>query len=459
MDNERFKFDLHRAQKSHLEQNERIDKLKKQNEALESRVQELKKICDKEKSDNKELRSKLRVSEYERTQLSSKEGEVGELKKALHALDAKRRDELRDRDRRVAEVEKILSGEKKKRDALASRLAEANGKREGEVHAARDVAQTLEAALRDAKAEAERVKKSLAGLQARSASIEEALLGQLEQHRDMLSRVADEYGRLASSTVSRHEHSQVKFELAANQLRVLRLERKLANAEAQVIEVANLVRHTKDENKFFARILFETEREAALYATEVKELSSMVSSLLQVDRDLDDVHRDLDDVHRAVGEDIQASEQTTHRIETGLASKFAEFHKLRSRQLLLHSSAALKQLDEKDSKISAAESQLAKLLDELTRIREKETSTQHQLHEATTSLAEAQGQIFVLKSQLEETKATTKAEVEKMERVVTQEKEAVQRLVSTVTQSRRAEEALQEEVEQYVIPYYFLARS
>lgn len=452
MDNERFKFDLHRAQKSHLEQNERIDKLKKQNEALESRVQELKKICDKEKSDNKELRSKLRVSEYERTQLSSKEGEVGELKKALHALDAKRRDELRDRDRRVAEVEKILSGEKKKRDALASRLAEANGKREGEVHAARDVAQTLEAALRDAKAEAERVKKSLAGLQARSASIEEALLGQLEQHRDMLSRVADEYGRLASSTVSRHEHSQVKFELAANQLRVLRLERKLANAEAQVIEVANLVRHTKDENKFFARILFETEREAALYATEVKDLSSMVSSLLQVDRDLDDVHR-------AVGEDIQASEQTTHRIETGLASKFAEFHKLRSRQLLLHSSAALKQLDEKDSKISAAESQLAKLLDELTRIREKETSTQHQLHEATTSLAEAQGQIFVLKSQLEETKATTKAEVEKMERVVTQEKEAVQRLVSTVTQSRRAEEALQEEVEQYVIPYYFLARS
>ena len=178
----------------------------------------------------------------------------------------------------------------------------------------------------------------------------------------------------------------------------------------------------------------------------------MVSSLLQVDRDLDDVHR-------AVGEDIQASEQTTHRIETGLASKFAEFHKLRSRQLLLHSSAALKQLDEKDSKISAAESQLAKLLDELTRIREKETSTQHQLHEATTSLAEAQGQIFVPKSQLEETKATTKAEVEKMERVVTQEKEAVQRLVSTVTQSRRAEEALQEEVEQYVIPYYFLARS
>lgn len=452
MDNERFKFDLHRAQKSHLEQNERIDKLKKQNEALESRVQELKKICDKEKSDNKELRSKLRVSEYERTQLSSKEGEVGELKKALHALDAKRRDELRDRDRRVAEVEKILSGEKKKRDALASRLAEANGKREGEVHAARDVAQTLEAALRDAKAEAERVKKSLAGLQARSASIEEALLGQLEQHRDMLSRVADEYGRLASSTVSRHEHSQVKFELAANQLRVLRLERKLANAEAQVIEVANLVRYTKDENKFFARILFETEREAALYATEVKDLSSMVSSLLQVDRDLDDVHR-------AVGEDIQASEQTTHRIETGLASKFAEFHKLRSRQLLLHSSAALKQLDEKDSKISAAESQLAKLLDELTRIREKETSTQHQLHEATTSLAEAQGQIFVLKSQLEETKATTKAEVEKMERVVTQEKEAVQRLASTVTQSRRAEEALQEEVEQYVIPYYFLARS
>lgn len=452
MDNERFKFDLHRAQKSHLEQNERIDKLKKQNEALESRVQELKKICDKEKSDNKELRSKLRVSEYERTQLSSKEGEVGELKKALHALDAKRRDELRDRDRRVAEVEKILSGEKKKRDALASRLAEANGKREGEVHAARDVAQTLEAALRDAKAEAERVKKSLAGLQARSASIEEALLGQLEQHRDMLSRVADEYGRLASSTVSRHEHSQVKFELAANQLRVLRLERKLANAEAQVIEVANLVRYTKDENKFFARILFETEREAALYATEVKDLSSMVSSLLQVDRDLDDVHR-------AVGEDIQASEQTTHRIETGLASKFAEFHKLRSRQLLLHSSAALKQLDEKDSKISAAESQLAKLLAEVTGIREKETSTQHQLHEATTSLAEAQGQIFVLKSQLEETKATTKAEVEKMERVVTQEKEAVQRLVSTVTQSRRAEEALQEEVEQYVIPYYFLARS
>ena len=100
---DRLKSELARAQKSNSENSDRTDKLKKQNDLLDSRLQELKKSNESSQAEVKELRSKLRVSEHERNQLASKQGDLGETKKALQALDGKRRDEMRERDRKIAD--------------------------------------------------------------------------------------------------------------------------------------------------------------------------------------------------------------------------------------------------------------------------------------------------------------------------------------------------------------------
>ena len=80
---DRLKSELARAQKSNSENSDRADKLKKQNDLLDSRLQELKKLNESSQAEVKELRSKLRVSEHERNQLASKQGDLGETKKAL----------------------------------------------------------------------------------------------------------------------------------------------------------------------------------------------------------------------------------------------------------------------------------------------------------------------------------------------------------------------------------------
>ena len=72
----------------------------------------------------------------------SKQGEVGEMKKALQAVKSKRRDEIRERDRKIAELENsALTGERKKREAVDERLKEVKAKVDEE---ARKVCQTTQ---------------------------------------------------------------------------------------------------------------------------------------------------------------------------------------------------------------------------------------------------------------------------------------------------------------------------
>jgi len=91
-------------------------------------LQEIRKSASADQAEVKDLRVKLRMAEHERTQLSSKQGEVGETKKALQAVESKRRDEMRERDRKIAELEKALAGEKKKREGADAKLKEVKAK-------------------------------------------------------------------------------------------------------------------------------------------------------------------------------------------------------------------------------------------------------------------------------------------------------------------------------------------
>ena len=66
---------------------------------------------------------------------------------------------------------------------------------------ARRAAQYSEKELKDARDESQRMKTAMTTLKAEAEDREEELVTQLEQHRLLISRVAEEYGRLASSSV------------------------------------------------------------------------------------------------------------------------------------------------------------------------------------------------------------------------------------------------------------------
>ena len=440
---DRLKSELARAQKSNSENSDRADKLKKQNDLLDSRLQELKKSNESSQAEVKELRSKLRVSEHERNQLASKQGDLGETKKALQVLDGKRRDEMRERDRKIAELEKSLTAEKKRRELYESKLSDVNSKAGVELQTTKDTVKTLEAELRAARSETQKAKDSLATLQAENDDSEEDLLVQLEQHRRMLSRVAEEYGRLASSTVPKVKFDKLKIESNLKQLRIIRLERKLANTEGQVTELAHLVRSTNDESTFLSHRLKEVEREASLYR-----------SLLHDSRDDFPIHdyRIPDEVTSGLYEVLQDKLHIQQFVNETLRS-WADLHRLRTSQLLLHSSSLLRHVDDREHQLHTQTSQLTSmerkqksLQDTLSQLQAEKETFSSQLAESATALALAQGESAHAKKQLEETQNNAKAEVEKARSMLAQQKQIAQKASVTAQEAQVAEYALQEEI-------------
>lgn len=334
---DRLKFDLSRAQKSNSEHIDRFDRLKKQNELLEARSQELKKANISDQSEIRDLRVKLRAAEHERTQLASKQGEAGEAKKALQAMDAKRREELREKDRKIAELEKSLSTERRRKDTLEARLTETKATVQAEVEDVRIAQEATENDLRRAQDEKEQAQAELEKLRDRVEDTEGDLLQQLEDHKLLLSRVAAEYGRLAASTVSKVAHQRVKREALSLQCRVLRLERKYANAEGQVVELAQLIRQTSDQNAILKEHLRDAEEDLATIRLSQPQEE-------EVDTNPDDA---LQELLRQVRTDINAREKETHEFLRADWDVWSALARLRSDHLFFHSTSLLQSHDEK----------------------------------------------------------------------------------------------------------------
>ncbi|KAF9241565.1 hypothetical protein BU15DRAFT_87150 [Melanogaster broomeanus] len=253
-EHDRNKFELARLTKANSEQSERLEKLKKQNEAYERRVRELNKNSAAEQAELKELRAKLRMCEHERSQLANKQAESG---------DAKRREDAKERDRRVAELERTVATERRKREMLESCLDDVKKTADEEMVKLRADTNNLRQQLDAAQKDGQKARHTASTARTDAEDREEVLLTRLEQCRVALSRMAEEYGHLAATT---EEH-------VALQVRCVRLERKLANSEGQVTELANLIRQTKEENKLLAQQLRETERENAFYSESLHQNS------------------------------------------------------------------------------------------------------------------------------------------------------------------------------------------
>ena len=382
----------------------------------------------------------MKAAEHERAQLAAKQGEAGETKKALQAAEARRKDDVRERDRRIAELEKALSGEKKKRELVEGKLAEVRSKVDGEVSEARAATSQLEAQLQSARAEAHDARAALDDVRVNAIEREEEMLEMLEQHKAVLARVAQEYGQLASRTVSQAIHSRVRHEADALRLRVSRLERKLANSEEQVVELAHLIRQTKDENGFLAGQLREAQEEAAQHSIRLRAAEDERCEEARVHPELEgEVERfgvELHDAERAKQEAIRAD-----------LTSWADAHRLRADSLLQHATGLATALDHADeqarqdaSALSASSAQHASLQNAHDILRAQHVDAQEQLARASAAQA-------ALAREVED----AAAERARAEQALQREKDAARRLASTVQQHRAAEDALREEMDQCVV--------
>ena len=445
MDVERLRQELSHAQRTNAEQSDLLDKLKKQNDIYNARIKELKMINLKDQSETKDLRTKLRASEHERAQLVFKQGEV---KNALQILEMKRKDDLREKDAHVAELKKALAAATERNEHLDAKLKESKGNMELQIEGVHSARSALEVELFKAKADSEEAKSALHSLRRQATDDEGALIHQLNEHQRTLSRVAEEYARLASSTVSKSTYEQVKREGMFLQLRINRLERKYANSEGQVAELAQLIRRINEEKSFLLSQLQEAEQDLSFYSNEA-------ACMADEPKPNTTLWHDIDRISREVQVDILESEVHLHRFLLSDTEVRVTLEGLRSDQLLLHASSLIRHVNHahrdaetKSTQLTSMEKQRSELMRQVSAARSGQEEIRQELVETSRSLAAAQAVQESLKQQIEAEKLRARSEIAKFEQTSKREKEARERALADLQKSKIAEEVLLSDINQ-----------
>ena len=435
--------------KTNAEQADKLDKLKKQHDTYELRVQELKKTSAAEQTEIKELRTKLRMCEHERNQLAKRDVEHGDTKKALSSVEAKRREDVKERERKVAELEKALVAEKKKREMLESCLDDIRKKADEEVVKLRADSASLQQQLDATQQDGEEARRAVEVARDEAEDREEELLIQLEQCRTALGRVAEEYARLASTTVAAKAHTNLKEEHLVLQTRSLRLERKLANSESQVTELAYLIRQKEEENKLLLEQLRAAEEEVIFCSRLLQE------NRLEQTRGGDDDLSRLEEEVAALRLDIVQAHALATLVEYRNAAH--DFYRdladdMRLRVDVLENTALQEQsanralTEEVASLIAQREASSV----ELQRLQTELTEANRNLANEQVSLAELRQSRDVLQDKVNGLEKQLGEQVSRHKVALQKERDVAQKLSMQLSMSKTAEDTLKAEVEQYV---------
>ncbi|KAH7888718.1 hypothetical protein F5I97DRAFT_2004418 [Phlebopus sp. FC_14] len=445
----RHKVELAHLNKTNTEQLERLEKLKKQNDSNELRIQELRKSNLTDQAEIKELRVKLRMSEHERAQLAGKQGEADDAKKTLQSLAFKRREGVKERDKKITELEEAVAAEKKEREMLESCLHDVKTKADEEALKLRANAKSVQRQLDAAQKENRQVHQTVSAARDEAADREEEIVTQLQQCKAAISRVAEEYGQIASATVSSKVHAALKTDYVALQVRSLRLERKLANSEDQVAELAYLIRQTQGQNEFLSQQLQDAEQEAAFYSQMLHERTHRHTPQPADD----DLHR-LEDDLAAIHQDITATLHCTLRTVLQDYKTAHDLHCQRRDDLFLQVSMLneainkqrnsnqilLRETAQQTAHREAAESELQKRQDELLEANQVLTREQLALAEARQSLNSLRQKSTHLEKQLSDEKL-------RLENAQQKERDTFQKLSTQLQMSKSAETALTADIE------------
>jgi hypothetical protein len=272
------------------------------------------------------------------------------------------------------------------------------------------------------------------------------VLEQLQAFKVMLGTVAAQYGRLASSTVPAAEHATLKTAHTALQLRHARLERKLANTEDQVQELAHLVRQTKEHAYLLSIQLADAEAHAKSSSRFLRDMLANDATALALDTAY--VLQDLgDDLHR-----VHAEERA---LDTAIDSAQAELWRHQAQDLLncfisahedtMELGAALRG---REAALSDANAARVTLTSEFHTVRDSLRVAERLCAKADTAAQDARKAEMDALKEVEDMKQVAVKRDAMHEAALQKEKENSRRSAVVLQRSKLAEEALQAEIKQ-----------
>ena len=424
--------------------------MKKQVDAQDTKIQDLRRSALTDQTEIKDLRAKLRVAEAERAGFQTKYNEAVRTKQTVDSTNAARRDELKERDKRISELERTIGLEKQRREDVEAQLrdavrgkAEEDRKRSGESAKARTH-------IEQAEAETAQVKAERAADRRQGEAQREELVARLEALRDMLLQAATHYGKLVSETVSKTVHDQLRQEHNSLQFHAFRLERKLVNTEAQVAELAGLVRQTQDASGLLEDELRTAEEDRNWYRAALEDMRADFSSGLA-----GSIHAPLvDTLATAQKEHLLSELEIQHALFTG-ERRSARFYAGLYKQLAASCATMRADLDAEllVSQTQAVELQTAKVFQDsttadLNATRTELESTRKQLEETLSSLSAVKVKEAGLVQEIKEVKSQNKEQMTTHKQALQKEKETASKLATGLQQSKVAEEELRAEITQ-----------
>ena len=424
--------------------------MKKQVDAQDTKIQDLRRSALTDQTEIKDLRAKLRVTEAERAGFQTKYNEAIRTKQTVDSSNAARRDELKERDKRISELERTIGLEKQRREDVETKLldtvrakAEEERKWSGEGAKARTH-------IEQAEAETARVKAEWDADRRQGEVEREELVAQLEALRDMLSQAATHYGKLVSETVSKTVHDQLRQEHGSLQFHAFRLERKLANTEAQVAGLAGLVRQTQDASGLLEDELRTAEEDKNWYRVTLEDMRADFRSGLTCS-----THALLvDTLATAQKEHLLSDLEIKRALSTG-ERRSTRFYAGLYNQLVASCATMRADLDAEllVSQTQTVELQTAKALQDATTADLNATSTElestrKQLEETLSSLSAVKVKEAGLVQEVKEFKSQNKEQTTAHKQALQREKETSGKLATSLQQSKVAEEELRAEINQ-----------
>lgn len=360
--------------------------------------------------------------------MTAKHGDIADMKKAMQSLELRRKDEMKERDRTIGDLEKSLAAEKKKREMTESQLKDMKTKAESEAGLMKEAVDKWKADSITIRDELQKTKQCLLATQRDAESREKSLSKQLQEHRDMLKAVAEQYSILASSTVPKTAHERLKYENMAVHLSLARASRKLGNTEAQVSELAHLIRHSMEQNQLLQISMKHREEELSSYIDYAVSRPPFPPSYTFLD------------------ETIARLDQDQQEFETEVARATIESLRVESELYRLQYNQVLSAYTEADAELQEATVVVSKL-EEVTQQR----NISQELLQATTTTAESlKSSLETFKQQVAELESRLSMETYKADEALKKEKDTVHRLATAVQKSRMAENGLRAEIEQCV---------
>ncbi|XP_006461040.1 hypothetical protein AGABI2DRAFT_204453 [Agaricus bisporus var. bisporus H97] len=438
-----LKSELARYRKTVSNQSDRIEKYKKQNDSLEPRMLELKKAAQADQTEIKSLKAKLRAAEHENAQLVSKYTDIAEVKKNAQCLESKHHDELRERDRRIAELEKNAVFSSSKCQTLESKLRDLKLKGDADSENTRSGTKQLESQLVNARQELLETRKQVAAKEETFAEEREDFLDRLTRRDHLLSFAAQQYARLLANTVPLSDHLKLKRMYTAGQLNILRLERKLGNAEDQITELAHLIRQSNHSNDLLREHLRDALHQATVYEDMLKPTTPAGTVADHSDLQLE-LSTTFTSAHH---QDITAA-------QLHLCELLVNYCIIRSQQLFFAYTCVEKELAETSKLASKHSRDLASALAShktisanLESAEKDRSSLTEQIQNLTKARASLQQANTSLKDQNDLLHNQQRQSVLIHEAAVKKDKNEIQRLTSTVQKSRVAEDALRAEID------------